>query len=159
MAIVNDSLLMNEKVYWTAFAVSFFLFVLCGCVFRIQKQLNRVNGEEIFKLTRSALETYCGKEEGHRLFSQLTLQRKLCHVSRIDAGTQLTWSWCEPLIVRSKRPPLQNCERLCGRPESKLKLTSLKEPKRKIHRNRSHKWLQDRQKIRQVIFFTVIMLQ
>ncbi|XP_046459343.1 epidermal growth factor receptor kinase substrate 8-like isoform X1 [Daphnia pulex] len=42
----------------------------------IQKRLNGMSGEELFKLKKADLEKYCGKEEGHRLDSQLTLQRR-----------------------------------------------------------------------------------
>ena len=42
---------------------------------RIQKKLNGMSGRELFRLKKSDLEKYCGKEEGHRLDSQLTLQR------------------------------------------------------------------------------------
>ncbi|XP_057374617.1 epidermal growth factor receptor kinase substrate 8-like [Daphnia carinata] len=42
----------------------------------IQKRLNGMSGEELFKLKKADLEKYCGKEEGRRLDSQLTLQRK-----------------------------------------------------------------------------------
>jgi hypothetical protein len=35
-----------------------------------------MSGEELFKLKKADLEKYCGKEEGHRLDSQLTLQRR-----------------------------------------------------------------------------------
>ncbi|ODN06606.1 Epidermal growth factor receptor kinase substrate 8-like protein 2 [Orchesella cincta] len=42
---------------------------------RIQKQLAGLNGGELFKLNRSQLEEYCGKEEGLRLNSQITISR------------------------------------------------------------------------------------
>ena len=35
-----------------------------------------MSGEELFQLKKADLIKYCGKEEGHRLDSQLTLQRK-----------------------------------------------------------------------------------
>ena len=45
-------------------------------IVRIQKRLNGLSGQELFKLKKADLEKYCGKEEGQRLDSQLTLQRK-----------------------------------------------------------------------------------
>lgn len=42
-----------------------------------------MSGEELFKLKKADLEKYCGKEEGHRLDSQLTLQRKTSGVYNI----------------------------------------------------------------------------
>ena len=38
--------------------------------------MNGMSGEELFQLKKADLIKYCGKEEGHRLDSQLTLQRK-----------------------------------------------------------------------------------
>jgi hypothetical protein len=49
--------------------------------FRIRKQLNGVTGNELFSLTKSQLVKYCGKDEGHRLDSQLTVQRNVSGVS------------------------------------------------------------------------------
>lgn len=40
-----------------------------------------MSGEQLFKLKRPELEKYCGKEEGSRLDSQLTLQRKQAGVN------------------------------------------------------------------------------
>lgn len=40
-----------------------------------------MTGAEVFKLKKAELEKYFGKEEGHRLDSQLTLQRKASGVS------------------------------------------------------------------------------
>lgn len=42
----------------------------------VQKRFNGMSGEELFQLKKADLIKYCGKEEGHRLDSQLTLQRK-----------------------------------------------------------------------------------
>lgn len=42
---------------------------------RVQKRMNGMGGAELFKLKKPELEKYCGKEEGARLASQLTLQR------------------------------------------------------------------------------------
>lgn len=41
-----------------------------------------MTGNEIFALTRAQLETYCGREEGHRLDSQITIQRSVSGVSK-----------------------------------------------------------------------------
>jgi epidermal growth factor receptor kinase substrate 8 len=40
-----------------------------------------MSGNELFSLTKSQLEKYCGKEEGRRLDSQLTVQRNISGVS------------------------------------------------------------------------------
>jgi hypothetical protein len=50
-------------------------------VFRTCKQLNDLSGGELFSLTKSQLEKYCGKDEGHRLDSQLSVQRSISGVS------------------------------------------------------------------------------
>jgi hypothetical protein len=42
-----------------------------------------MTGNEIFSLTKSQLEKHCGKDEGHRLDSQLTIQRNISGVSDI----------------------------------------------------------------------------
>jgi hypothetical protein len=42
---------------------------------RIRKQLAGMNGNELFSLKRSQIENYCGKEEGRRLDSQITISR------------------------------------------------------------------------------------
>lgn len=44
---------------------------------KICKQLHGFSGGELFSLTRSQLEKYCGKDEGHRLYSQLSVQRSI----------------------------------------------------------------------------------
>ncbi|XP_049844837.1 epidermal growth factor receptor kinase substrate 8-like protein 2 isoform X2 [Schistocerca gregaria] len=44
---------------------------------KICKQLKGMTGNELFALTRTQLETYCGKTEGHRLDSQITIQRNV----------------------------------------------------------------------------------
>lgn len=44
---------------------------------RIRKQLHGVTGNELFSLTKSQLEKHCGKDEGRRLDSQLTIQRNI----------------------------------------------------------------------------------
>lgn len=49
---------------------------------RIQKQLAGMNGGELFKLDKSNLEEYCGKEEGTRLNSQITISRNTSGVSQ-----------------------------------------------------------------------------
>lgn len=41
------------------------------------KKLDGVSGGELFSLTKSKLEQYCGKDEGHRLDSQLHVQRSI----------------------------------------------------------------------------------
>lgn len=50
---------------------------------RIQKQLAGLSGEEIFKLERSDLEKCCGKEDGGRLYSQITISRNTSGVWEI----------------------------------------------------------------------------
>jgi hypothetical protein len=50
-------------------------------VFRICNQLNGVSGGELFSLSKPQLEKCCGKEEGHRLDSQLNVQRSISGVS------------------------------------------------------------------------------
>lgn len=47
----------------------------------VQKRLKGMTGAEVFKLKKGELEKHFGKEEGHRLDSQLTLQRKASGVS------------------------------------------------------------------------------
>ncbi|CAL4061198.1 unnamed protein product, partial [Meganyctiphanes norvegica] len=44
---------------------------------RIQKQFEGVDGEKIFALSKEQLEGYCGKLEGDRLNSQITIQRNI----------------------------------------------------------------------------------
>jgi len=44
---------------------------------KICKRLHGVSGGELFSLTKPQLEKYCGKDEGHRLDSQLTVQRSI----------------------------------------------------------------------------------
>jgi len=44
---------------------------------KICKQLHGVSGGELFSLTKSQLEKHCGKDEGHRLDSQLNVQRSI----------------------------------------------------------------------------------
>jgi epidermal growth factor receptor kinase substrate 8 len=51
--------------------------------FRICKQLHGMTGNELFSLTKSQLEKHCGKDEGRRLDSQLTIQRNVSGVSEI----------------------------------------------------------------------------
>jgi hypothetical protein len=48
---------------------------------RIRKQLNNLDGSELFKLKKAQLEAYCGKEEGRRLDSQITISRNTTGVS------------------------------------------------------------------------------
>jgi len=52
-------------------------------VFRARKQLGGVSGGELFSLSKSKLEQCCGKDEGHRLDSQLHVQRSISGVSAI----------------------------------------------------------------------------
>lgn len=47
---------------------------------RIQKQLSGMNGADLFKLKRAQIEEFCGKEEGRRLDSQITLSRNSSQV-------------------------------------------------------------------------------
>jgi epidermal growth factor receptor kinase substrate 8 len=41
----------------------------------IVKKMNGLNGNELFALSKSTLEDYCGVDEGWRLYSQITLQK------------------------------------------------------------------------------------
>ncbi|XP_021962658.1 epidermal growth factor receptor kinase substrate 8-like protein 1 isoform X2 [Folsomia candida] len=52
---------------------------------RIRKQLSNMNGNELFSLKKAQLEAYCGKDEGRRLDSQIT-------ISRISTGFKTTRS-------------------------------------------------------------------
>ncbi|KDR08458.1 Epidermal growth factor receptor kinase substrate 8, partial [Zootermopsis nevadensis] len=45
--------------------------------FRLRKQLHGMTGNELLSLTKSQLEKHCGKDEGRRLDSQLTVQRNV----------------------------------------------------------------------------------
>jgi hypothetical protein len=58
---------------------------------RIQKRLNGMSGEELFKLKKGDLEKYCGKEEGHRLDSQLTLQRRASGVLAVSFSIKISF--------------------------------------------------------------------
>jgi hypothetical protein len=40
-----------------------------------------LNGAQLFSLTKSDFEKFCGKEEGSRLDSQIRVQKSLCGVS------------------------------------------------------------------------------
>ncbi|XP_021939379.1 epidermal growth factor receptor kinase substrate 8-like isoform X2 [Zootermopsis nevadensis] len=44
---------------------------------RLRKQLHGMTGNELLSLTKSQLEKHCGKDEGRRLDSQLTVQRNV----------------------------------------------------------------------------------
>lgn len=44
------------------------------------KKLNGLTGNELFGLKRNTLEEYCGKDEGTRLHSQITIQRNVSGV-------------------------------------------------------------------------------
>ncbi|XP_076058229.1 epidermal growth factor receptor kinase substrate 8-like isoform X3 [Oratosquilla oratoria] len=50
---------------------------LKGFSTRILKQFDGVDGNKMFALSRMQLEKYCGKEEGARLDSQITIQRNI----------------------------------------------------------------------------------
>ncbi|KAG8238258.1 hypothetical protein J437_LFUL016437, partial [Ladona fulva] len=50
---------------------------------KLCKQFNGMNGRELFSLKRDQLEKFCGTSEGHRLFSQLTIQKITCGVSKL----------------------------------------------------------------------------
>jgi hypothetical protein len=63
----------------------------CLLDFRICMQLRGVTGNELFSLTKSQLVEYCGKDEGHRLDSQLTVQR---NVSGVSANLVLITYFC-----------------------------------------------------------------
>jgi hypothetical protein len=67
----------------------------CLLDFRICKQLHGVTGNELFHLTKSQLEKYCGKDEGRRLYSQLTVQR---NVSGVSANLLLITYFCFGLL-------------------------------------------------------------
>ncbi|GAB6031637.1 hypothetical protein CHUAL_009397 [Chamberlinius hualienensis] len=51
----------------------------------IRKTFVDIGGKEAFILKRDQLEKYCGKEEGARLASQLTLQKSLCGYRTVKA--------------------------------------------------------------------------
>lgn len=59
-----------------------------------------MTGAEVFKLKKNELEKYFGKEEGHRLDSQLTLQRKasgvcvFCFVVQQEKNKILNVNFC-----------------------------------------------------------------
>lgn len=40
-----------------------------------------LNGAQLFTLNKSDFEKFCGKEEGGRLDSQITVQKSLCGVN------------------------------------------------------------------------------
>ncbi|XP_069693024.1 epidermal growth factor receptor kinase substrate 8-like isoform X3 [Periplaneta americana] len=48
-----------------------------GFTDKIRKQLHGMTGNELFSLTKTQLEKHCGKDEGRRLDSQLTIQRNV----------------------------------------------------------------------------------
>lgn len=50
---------------------------------RIRKQLTNMNGDELFKLKKSQLEAYCGKDEGKRLDSQINVSRSTTGVRNV----------------------------------------------------------------------------
>jgi len=87
------------------------------------KKLEGVSGGELFSLTKSKLEQYCGKDEGQRLDSQLHVQRSISGYKttrstelqavlarareRVEDGN--TNSTSKPTPVQGRqRPPLQN---------------------------------------------------
>lgn len=47
------------------------------------KKLNGLTGNELFGLKRHTIEEYCGKSEGSRLHSQITIQRNVSGVRPI----------------------------------------------------------------------------
>lgn len=47
---------------------------------RVVLMFGELNGSQLFSLTRSDFEKFCGKEEGTRLDSQIKLQKSLCGV-------------------------------------------------------------------------------
>lgn len=49
---------------------------------RIRKQMKNMNGNELFSLNRAQLEANCGKEEGRRLDSQITISRSTTGVRK-----------------------------------------------------------------------------
>lgn len=54
-----------------------YIYIIC----RICKQLEDMNGTELFNLPRRRLEQLCGLSEGSRLNGQLTLAKNECEVS------------------------------------------------------------------------------
>ena len=40
-----------------------------------------LDGIQIFSLSKEDFEKYCGKDEGSRLFSQISIQKSICGVS------------------------------------------------------------------------------
>ena len=43
--------------------------------------MHGVRGDELFSFSKSQLEKFCGKDEGHRLDSQLSVQKSISGVS------------------------------------------------------------------------------
>ena len=66
-----------QKCYGRIF-FSFSLIIF----FRILKQFEGVSGEKLLALDRKQLEEFCGKSEGARLDSQITIQRNISGVSQ-----------------------------------------------------------------------------
>ena len=60
--------------------------------------MNGMGGAELFKLKKPELEKYCGKEEGARLASQLTLQRNHAGVIIFFFMLLLSRDLIKPLI-------------------------------------------------------------
>jgi len=90
---------------------------------KTRKKLDGLSGGELFSLTKSKLEQYCGKEEGQRLDSQLHVQRSVSGYKttrsqelqavlakareRTEEGKKDSTS--KPTSVQGRqRPPLQN---------------------------------------------------
>jgi len=89
---------------------------------RARKQLGGVSGGELFSLSKSKLEQCCGKDEGHRLDSQLHVQRSISGYKttrsqelqavlarareRAEEGNKNTLK--PPPVQGRQRPPLQN---------------------------------------------------
>lgn len=48
---------------------------------RIIRQMSGMDGNELFSLTKKQLEDFCGKEEGRRLDSQITVSRNISGVN------------------------------------------------------------------------------
>jgi hypothetical protein len=48
---------------------------------RIVLMFGELNGAQLFSLTKSDFEKFCGKEEGSRLDSQIRVQKSLCGVN------------------------------------------------------------------------------
>jgi hypothetical protein len=68
------------------------LFAKISVIFSVQGVLSKCNGNNLFRITREQILHYCG-EEGNRLFSLLTVQKKRANV-RNEAKTEIALIHC-----------------------------------------------------------------